>query len=74
MSANVKWYDRYNRPFSRDFGTVESARAFYRALCSSDPRTMPGNGVFPSDAQPIFARFIARTEEGVIVLGESRPS
>lgn len=60
-SCNVKWYDRYNRLFSRDFSTLDSARSFYRSMCSADDG-------------PMYARLLVRTVEGPIVLGEYRPS
>jgi hypothetical protein len=61
ISCNVKWYDSYHRPFSREFSTLDSARNFYRSLCSAD-------------ASPMFARLLCKTVTGPIVLGEYRPS
>lgn len=75
----VKWTDRYNRPFSRQFSDVNTARQYYKALCSSDPSGC-GYGptdtrhVYESDRNPMFASFTAFTVEGSVVLGEYRPS
>jgi len=59
--ASVKWYDRFNRLFDREFSDVSRAREFYRSLCS-------GNDC------PIYTRLLAITTDGPIVLGEYRPS
>lgn len=61
IGANVKYYDQYNRPFTRHFSTLDTARTFYVSLCK-------GNEC------PIYARLCAFTIDGPIVLREYRPS
>lgn len=60
-SARVKWYDRYNRLFSKTFASLDTARDYYKSICS-------GNDC------PLYAQLMANTIEGPIVLREYRPS
>jgi hypothetical protein len=57
--ANVKWYDQYGRLSSESYDTISSARARYWQIITADDK-------------PIFARWVALTQEGPIVLGEYR--